>query len=254
MRRRHWSGIITLVGAALVASGCTSVVGGNAHPAAHVASRSVIGPALAQVMVGDNALSGIFDQPFRPGRLPGPRLGGQEVLRNDVAQWPPDCVGVARMLEHDVYRSIGVRNVAVETWKPNTRRAQVLDVEEGVVSFASPRDAQALFDTFAAQWRGCDGARQGFTVGKTKVDATIADVAVDPSVLAAVVWMHFPGLGLQPDPIYTVRALGMRGNCLVEVKVDYSHRFTPARPRPSEMSTSAVTVARAMMYNISALP
>lgn len=254
MRWRHSLGLITVVVAAVGTSGCTSFVGGNARPAAHVTARPVIGPAIQQVMVGDDALSGIFDQPFRLGRLPGPRLGGQEVLRNDAAQWPPDCLGVARMLEHDVYRSLGVRNVAVETWKPSTSRAPVLDLEEGVVSFASPRDAQALFDTFAAQWRGCDGARQAFTVGQTQVDAVIANVDVDPSVLAAVVWLHFPGLGLQPDPVYTVRALGMRGNCLVEVKVDYSHRFTPSRPRPGEMNTSAVTVARAMMYNVSASP
>lgn len=252
--RQRAVGLITLLGAAVLTSGCTIIVGGNARPAAHVTARPVIGPAIQQVMVGDKALSGIFDQPFRLGRLPGPRVGSQEVLRNDAAQWPPDCLGVARMLEHDVYRSLGVRNVAVETWKPSTSRAPVLDVEEGVVSFASPRDVQGLFDTFAAQWRGCDGARQAFTVGQTKVDATIANVDVDPSVLAAVVWLHFPSLGLQPDSIQTARALGMRGNCLVEVKVDYSDRFTPARPRPDELNTSAVTVARAMMYNISSLP
>lgn len=254
MKQRYSFGVITVLGAAVLTSGCTSVVSGNARSAAHLTPKSVIGSTIQQVMLGNAALSGIFDQPFRLGRLPAPQVGGPEVLRTDAVPGSPDCLGVARMLERNVYQSTGVRNVAVETWKPSTRRAFVLDVEEGVVSVASPRDAQTLFDTFAAQWHRCDDARQSFRVGETKVDTTITNVDLAPSLLAATVRMHFPTLDLEADPIYTVRALGVRGNCLVEVKVEYSRRFKPAHRKPGEMNTSAVTIARAMMYNISALP
>lgn len=252
--RRRAVGLITVVGAAVLTSGCTAIVGGNAQSAAHLTPKSVVDAKIQQVMLGDGALAGIFDQPFRLSRLPAPQLGGPEVLRNDATPGPPDCLGVTRMLEHNLYQSTGVSNVAVETWKPSTRRAFVLDVEEGVVSFASARDAETLFDTFAAQWHRCDDARQSFRVGETKIDAAITNVDVAPPILAATVRMHFPTLDLESDPIYTVRALGVRGNCLVEVKVEYSRRFKPAHRKPGEMNTSAVTIARAMMYNISALP
>ena len=70
---------------------------------------------------------------------------------------PDDCLGVAAMLQQNVYQSSDVEEVAVETWRHATLPADVTSVQEGVVSLPTAADADALFATFSHQWQKCDG-------------------------------------------------------------------------------------------------
>ncbi|HZU48578.1 MAG TPA: sensor domain-containing protein [Mycobacterium sp.] len=226
--------------AALLATSCSAVVAGQARPVAGIAPRPVIGVTIQQALLGKAELSKLLDQSV--STLQPPRYGGATKLFRSLVPGAGDCLGVLAEMQSSSYRSADVRDVAWESWlDARTAPAAVIAVDEGVVALPTAAEANALFAAFADQWNRCDGK------AATYRDQTyrITDVRVADSVLAAT---------LQTSPTLVARAIGVRVNCLVEVKVPFSAdaRSAPGSPA-SDPETRAIEVARLMMDKISDL-
>lgn len=237
----------------LLAAGCAVNVGGKATPAPGLAPRSLGGRAVDHVLLGEEALSRILKQPLDLDFRFPPQFGGAEALQDAGTALPDGCLGVAAMLQQGVYESSDVEEVAVAAWRHATKPADVTDVKEGVVSLPTAADAAALFATFSRQWQECNGAQTSLPGGMFRLKGRITNVQVVDSVVAATVWEGWRS----PDPdsvsIPAGRALAVRGNCLIEVEVDFFNSPRPSAHGPGEINDSAIDVARAMMDRIGAL-
>ncbi|EID13585.1 lipoprotein LppR [Mycobacterium xenopi RIVM700367] len=232
--------IVTCLLAALLGAGCSVVVGGAGRPVAGIAPRPVTGVTIEQALLGTAELEKLLDQSVRA--LQPPRYGGATKLFRTLVPGPNDCLGVLAEMQSSSYRSADVRDVVWESWLDGrSAPAGVVAVDEGVVALPTAAEADALFATFAEQWSRCDGKPATYR------DQTyrITDVRVADSVLAAT---------LQTSPSPIARAIGVRVNCLVEVKVPFSAdvRSTPD-PARGDPETRAIAIARRMMDKISDL-
>jgi hypothetical protein len=109
----------------------------------------------------------------------------------------------------------------------------------------TPKDAAAAFAKFSAQWQGCDGTT--LTADSVAFARnTISDVRVADSVVAASVSMQPPEHSI-PYSRPEARAVGVRGNYLVEVAVDFYGNDDPTAQGSGDIKTSAVDIAHAMM-------
>jgi hypothetical protein len=244
---------VALIGIGLLASGCTVVVGGKAQPAAGLTPRSLTGHTIKRVLLDDSALSRILNQPFKIDRRFPPRVGGTEVLQDYGSSSPVDCLGVAVMLQQNVYQSTNVTHAAIETWWHAARSAEVTSVKEGVVSLPTAADANALFAKFSQQWQKCDGTTMPLSGNVFRLRAKTTNVQVATSVDAATVSMEFALPSSDSASIPAGRAIGVRGNCLVEVEVDFFDASNRTYQESGRINSSAVDVAQAIMENISAL-
>jgi hypothetical protein len=241
MKRLWGIGVIAVgVTVALAAAGCSTVVTGVGQPAAGMAPRPVTGVTIEQALLGNAELEKLLDQSVRT--LQPPRYGGATKLFRTPVPSPNDCLGVLAEMQSSSYRSADVRDVVWESWlDAHSAPASVVAVDEGVVALPTTAEANALFATFAEQWHRCDGK------AATYRDQTyrITDVRVADSVLAAT---------LQTSPAPIARAVGVRVNCLVEVKVPFSGgaRSAPGTPT-GDPETRAIDIARLMMDKISDL-
>ncbi|OBB93756.1 sensor domain-containing protein [Mycobacterium sp. 852002-30065_SCH5024008] len=252
--------ILTGLLAVVLATGCT--VDGTARPAPNLKPHPVTGQPVKKVLLDDAELSKLLGQSFgSKNELPA-RFGGPEVLPPAFgAVSPANCVGVASMMVKDAYRSADVKNAARETWWNQHGPAKVISVTEGVVALSSAAGATALFQQFSQQWRDCDGTT--VTIGRPSIIAdrpaivfldTISDVRVSDSVLAATLSIdtQLPGLpssGPRPE----ARALGLRGNCLVEVELAFFGSTSPSDEGSGDVHRSAIELAHALMDKVSAL-
>lgn len=250
--KNRWFLVVPLMVVLLVA-GCAVAIGGKATPAPGLAPRSLGGPAVDHVLLGDETLSRILNQPLDLDLRFPPQFGGAEALQDDGTALPDGCLGVVAMLQQGVYESSDVEEVAVAAWRHATRPADVTDVKEGVVSLPTAADAGALFATFSRQWQECNGAQTSLPGGVFRLTGKITDVQVSNSVVAATVWEGWR----TPDPdsvsIPARRAIAVRGNCLIEVEVDFFNATGPSAHGPGDINDSAVDIARAMMDRIGAL-
>ncbi len=237
----------------LLGSGCTVAVGGEARPAPGLAQRSLAGPAIERVLLGHTTLSRILKQSLIIDTRFPRRSGGPEALQADGSASSADCLGVAGMLEQPVYHSAHVKGVAIEAWRHLGRSAALTEVKEGVVSVPTAADASALFAGFSRQWQNCDGRTQPFPGSLFRLKATISQVHATDSVLAATVRIAFASSSQDAQSIPAARAIGVRGNCLVEVEVDYFNASDPSLQGPDGAETSAQDIAQTMMGRISAL-
>ncbi|MGO9041812.1 MAG: sensor domain-containing protein, partial [Mycobacterium sp.] len=75
------------------------------------------------------------------------------------------------------------------------------------------------------------------------------------SVLAATVSIGWASPNSDSTSIPEGRAIGVRGNCLVEVEVevDFFNTSNPSHYESGDINTSAVDIAQAMMDRVSAL-
>jgi PknH-like extracellular domain len=238
------------VAVVMLVAGCSGVVGGTARPAAM--ARPLTGPTIKQVLLGDTALARIVNQSFRIDPRFPPRFGGPETLQADGLDSPVDCLGVASMLQQAVYQSGKVTHVAVETWRQAAMSMEVTSVKEGVVSLPTAADADALFAEFTRQWRKCDGTTALLPESVFRLKAKTTNVQITDSVVAATVSIGWGSPGSDEATIPSGRAVGVRGNCLVEVQVDFFNT-NPSYQRTSDINTAPAEIARAMMDNISAL-
>jgi hypothetical protein len=249
-----------LLAAVMLTAGCAAAVGGTAQPAPSLKPRSLSRQTVDHVLLGDTALSRIIKQPFDIDPRFPPRFGGAEQLRDTGTALPDACLGVAAMLQQNVYPSRDIQEVAAETLRHATASAEMTSVKEGVVSLPTAADANALFATFAQQWQKCDGATAALPGGMFRLKGRITHVQVSTSVLAATVSIGWTTSKSEPGPesdaIHAQRAIGVRGNCLVEVEVDF---FNPPKPSahgagdPPDFGNSAPDIASAMMEKVDAL-
>ena len=243
---------IAALGVAVLAAGCTAVVGGKAQPAPNLAAGPLGGPAIEQVLLDGAALSKLLQQPFRTDAHFRPRVGGPDQLQDDGPA-SSDCLGVAVMLQRSVYQPARVKGVAIESWLHAARSVKVISVKEGVVSFPAAADADALFAKFSEQWRKCAGTTLPLPGSAVRVTAKITDTRVADSVLAATVSMGLTVPGSDPAAVLEGRALGVRGNCLVEVELDFFNTSNPSHQGSGDVDTSAAQIAHALMDRVSAL-
>ena len=191
-------------------------------------------------------------QPAVPGRTAFLVFGGSENLGDSYgAASPPDCVGVVYMTQKSAYQSADVKNIAGELWRHHGRSVKVDEVDESVVSLATTADADALFAKFAVQWTACDGKTLTVPSG-TFVQNAITDVSVADSVVVATVSLG-PGAHSILASIPEARAVGVRGNCLVEVEVTFFAVTYPSDQGSADINTSAIDIAHAMIDKIGAL-
>jgi hypothetical protein len=242
----------TLVGVGLLSVGCAVTTGGKAQAPSGLMPRSVTGQTITRVLLGDQTLLQILKQPFViDGRRP-PRYGGPEAL-NLAPSSAGDCLGVAEMLHQSVYDATKVNDVAVETWRHAATSAKLTSIKEGVVTLPTAADANALFARFAQQWQRCDGHTVLLPDDVFRLKAEITNVQVAPSILAGTVAIAFDSPRSDPSSIPAGRAIGVRGNCLVEVEVDFFNASSMSLDGSSVTNATAFDLAQAMMDRVSAL-
>lgn len=237
----------------VLASGCTVVVGGKAQPAPDLAPRPLAGSTITRVLLGHTTLSRILKQPMIVDHRFPSRFGGPEALQADGTSSPVDCLGVAGMLEQSAYHSGNVKGVAVQAWRHAAVSAAVTEVREGVVSLPTAADANALFAAFSRQWQNCNGRTQPLSDNVFRLTATIDQVRVADSVLGATIWLALASSGKDTDSIPAGRAVGVQGNCLVEVEVDFFNASRSSLRGQGGIPTSAQDIAELMMDRIGAL-
>lgn len=253
--RDRWRGAVSLL-AVLLATGCTATTSGHARPSAGTAPA---GSTIKQVLLDGTALSKLLNQPFETVPVFPPVLGGSEKLGDAYEGGSPaGCVGVVYMTQRSVYQSgsgkseakAGLKSIASESWQHGGSSVKVDDVGESVVSLRSPTAASALFAKFSAQWKQCDGQTVTFPSG-TFVRDTITDVRADDSVVAATVTLR-PREHSILSSIPEARAIGVRRDCVVEVRVSFFGNSYPSDQGSADINTSAVDIAHAIMDRIGA--
>ncbi|MCV7380601.1 sensor domain-containing protein [Mycobacterium alsense] len=258
-RGGRWLPVVPLA-AVMLAAGCAAHVGGAAQPSPSPKPRSLARQTVNHVLLNDTALARIVKQPLDIDPRFPPRFGGPEELQDAGTALPDGCLGVAAMLQQNVYPASDIEQVAVETWRHAAAPTAVTGVREAAVSLPTAADADALFAAFSQQWQECDGATTSLPAGVFRLKGTISHVQVSPSVLAATVAIGWttPKSEPNPDPdgVRTLRAVGVRNNCLVEVEVDV---FNPSRPpghlagESHAIDHSATDIASAMLEKVDAL-
>ena len=251
-RGRRW-GIVAALLLAMSTAGCAVVVDGTARPAPGTAPRSLTGQTIKQVLLGHRALSRILNQSFKIDPRFRPRFGGPDALLDDGWLSPGDCLGVASMLQRAVYQSGKVRHVAVQTWRHAPKSVDMTSVKEGVVSLPSPAEAQALFGKFSQQWEQCDGTTMPLSGTVFRLKATVANAEVAESIVAATISMGFASRSSDSASLPSGRALGVRGNCLVEVEVAFFGNTQPSDRGAVDPQASAVDIAHEILDNVGAL-
>ena len=245
--------VLGLMGIGLLATACTVVTGGKAQAPPSVEPRPLTGEAIMQVLVDDVTLSRILNQPFViDSRLPS-RFGGPEALQRVRSSLAADCLGVAEMLHQSIYGASNVNDVAVQAWRHAARPAQLTSIKEGVVSLGTAAEAHALFARFAQQWQSCDGHTVSLPDEVFRLKAEITNVQVAPSVLAGTIAIAFDSGHSEPTSIPAGRAIGVRGNCLVEVEVDFFNASVRSLGDSSVTNATAFDIAHLMMERVSAL-
>lgn len=246
--------LTALLAIVVLAAGCSATVGGIARPAATAKPRSLSGHAIKRVLLGGSALSSIVKQPMSIDPREPPIFGGPETLQGTASASADNCIGVAVMLQQNVYQGSNVKDVALMTWRPAAEPAAVTRVKEGVLSLATAADAEALFVKFSRQWERCNGKSVPLTGETFKLKAVVNDVQVASSVLAATtsIELDSPNLLVQ-DGIPAARAIGMRDNCLIEVEVDFVGRSTLTPEQAGDVNTTASDIAQVMRDKVSAL-
>ena len=243
-----------LMAIVMLASGCSVAVDGTARPAPHTAPRSLTGQTIERVLLGRSALSRIVKEPLNIDPGFPPSLAGPESLQGDRSAWPDDCIGVAVMLQHNVYQYRKVRNIAQETWRPDSAAATVIGVKEGVVGLLTAADAEAQFVAFSRQWQRCEGRTVALTGGTFRLKAKVTDVQVGASVLAATTSIELDSPNpLLEESLPAARAIGVRDNCLIEVEVDFANPPERSPQQPDDVDASALDIAQMMRDKVSAL-
>lgn len=232
--------IVAGLAIATSATSCASVVGGTARPVAGMSPRPVVGVTIEQALLDHAELTKVLN--LSVTALQPPRYGGSRKLFHNLVAGPNQCLGVLAELQSSSYQSADVRDVAWESWlNAENDPAVVIAADEGVVALPTAVEADALFASFAQQWNRCNGTTADYRSQSYK----ITDVRVADSVLAAT-------LETSPTPI--ARAVGIRVNCVVEVKVPFpSEDGSSRRGGSADPETRAIDIARLMMDKVSKL-
>lgn len=245
--------VLSCLSVALLATGCTDVIDGNSRLAPNLAPRPLTGDTINRVLLDQDALTQALEQPFKADTDFPPRFGGAEKLSEDYTSVSPaDCLGVSVMLQKSSYGSAKVQTVAEQTWWHVGDNVKVISVAEGVAALPTAADADALFDSFTSQWKNCDGTAMTLRGDVLTYTDKISDVRVANSVLAATISVNST-FASRFVSVPEARAIGIRGNCLVEVKVALFDNTGRSDQGSGDIDTSAITLAHAIMDKISEL-
>jgi hypothetical protein len=127
------SAAAALTAVAVLATGCGGVVAGTAKPAPNLKPRPLSGATVKQVLLDGATLSRMLNQTF-VSQDPAESGGPEKLYQVERSMSQPGCLGVTAMLQEGVYRSADVQDVASQSWWNNGEPAQVIVVEEGVVT------------------------------------------------------------------------------------------------------------------------
>nr|WP_278184946.1 MULTISPECIES: sensor domain-containing protein [Mycobacterium] len=220
-------------------------------PATTTSQHPITGDALHRVLLDGGELTKLLDTPFKaqPGLMGDGTAGSFDTLIGGSST-PPKCTGVVNVAHKDAYASATVQRVAGEYWW-GTGVGRVLTVDEAAVALPTAPDVQTLFAKFSEQWKACDGQTvttpPGSQGGENIVEH-IRGVTITDSVLSATLDMEIQ----DGDTVPVARAVGIQGNCLVDVLVHF-HLPWPDEPGSADPKTSGIDVARAMMDKASKL-
>ncbi len=237
------SGVAILL-TALLAVGCTTTTLGTPRPAPRGAPGAVTGPAIKRALLDGLALTTMLNQPFEAAPHFA-HVGGLELL-GDRSGSPAECVGVVFMLQKADYQSAGVTSIADEGWAHGDRAVKVDMVVEDVAALATPAAAAALFAKLSAQWKRCDATTMTDPSDIWAQNA-ISDVRVTDSIAAATISRRTGEEHSVLAAIPEARALGVQGNCLVEIDVIFTPISHPGDEGSADITTSAVDIAHAIM-------
>lgn len=142
--------------------------------------------------------------------------GGADMLLQGVGQseaTPLDCVSTGYRLEKVVYQASPVRSVVSQSWAGGDANGPTVTGFFGVVEFVDADAAQGFFATSADKWHRCNG--QTLVLNQpdrgAQGSSRITEVGVDDEIVSAVL-MQDAGSTIQ-------RALGVAGDCIVEVEI-----------------------------------
>lgn len=146
----------------------------------------------------------------------------------EAAATPADCVSTAYRLQKVVYDEVMVRSVASSTWAGGDFASPPVSGFFGVVQMASAVDAQRFFAAITDKWRRCNGQTVALLQpGQgTEELSRIADVVLHGQVVSASV-LHASGGTAAAD---VSRALGLAGDCIVDVEITDPRAAGDARP------------------------
>jgi hypothetical protein len=232
---------------ALLLAGCATTVGGVGVPAA--TALKILPTEDEITAAAGNALSTFGFQPF---------VGGVDVLpdgyRTDADAAPIDCAAVTDTAPRVVYEPLPVIEAARQSYFNWDEGVDTSGADAAVIRLSSGAAAEVAFETFAQQWKKCDGTTvvkhlrgtgaAGADSGNDAViDADVGDVTVDGSMVSATV-------RTRQRPIAAAsryeRVLGMRGDAIVEVSL----AITPIGERQPDARGRAVRIALAMLAKV----
>jgi hypothetical protein len=232
--------VVLAVTVCLVASGCTTMVGGTAvdadAPDAPVMSApldQVLPTAAEMGKALGSGLNGFMGQLVE---------GGADMLLQGVNESdasPVECISATYRLQQATYRTSPVRSVASRSWAGGDFSGPPVSAFFGAVTLATPQDALSFFAAAADKWRRCDGQTMVLHQAGLGGSSTISDVVVGERTVSAVVTQSSAG----GAPVTVQRAMGVAANCIVDVEI------TDATG-PAGAATEAVTVAEVMLGKI----
>lgn len=216
-----------------------STVGGSAQ------RRDSTARALTELLPTAEEVSAAVGNPLDAAGPP--KVGSIDVLPNGIrdsdAASPLDCLGAIMPLMRVVYESGGVQAAALQDYARFGEGLTVSSAEAGVVRLGSDDAAARTFAAFATRWQVCDGTTVSLHLGGGAggVGTKVTDVRVDGPILSATI-INADGT----DTFPTEHAVGVAGDCIVDVDVAVTDPYPPNRVA----TTRAVDIVKAMIGKI----
>jgi hypothetical protein len=230
----------------LVLAGCAGAPV-DERPVVRIAEAAQPSPAIPLAPVLPTALELATVLGTGPDGLMGRAVEGDaDVLLASVADGqaaPAECVSASYRFQEIVYDATPVQSVASNTWAGGGFDGPPVSVFFGVVQMASPGAAQDFFASVTDRWRRCNGQTVALRAPGHGADelSRITDVSFGDQVIAANV-LHASGGTGSPTGL---RALGIAGDCIVEVEL--------TDPRPAGPARGAVEVVDVIRDKIAAV-
>ncbi|OBF96162.1 LppR [Mycolicibacterium flavescens] len=226
------------VGACAILAGCSAPAGDAPAPQIAEVAKPSPNRMLDQALPTAEELTTMFGASGFMGQVVE---GGADMLLQGVREAeasPPDCVSTGYRLEKVVYQASPVRSVVSQSWAGGDANGPTVTGFFGVVEFIDADAAQEFFASSADKWHRCNG--QTLVLSQpdrgAQGSSRITEVGVDDEIVSAVV-MQDAGSTVQ-------RALGVAGDCIVEVEIT-----DVAGPSPTG-ARHATAVADLMMDKI----
>lgn len=224
------TGVLSVV---LLLTGCAQTAPGVATPA--VSAVRILPTEDEMGSDVGTPLSTFGFQPF---------VGGTEILpdgyRSDADASPIACAAVTDTAPRIVYEQLPVVDAARQSYFDWDERVYASGADAAVVRLSTPAAAHDAFETFSRQWQECSNTTVVKHVGNAVIDAAVADVRVQDSVVSATVRTRQRPGGAESR---YERALGVRDRAIVEVSL----AVTPAGERQPDPRGWAVQVVETML-------